>query len=233
MRHGFSVNACRGGRLCPPQTFFFSFAPLAGCFLLAFVGAGFYPARWLSKKPVIASQSADWRGNLFPNRTILRFSANLQLKDCGFPRALRAAKQVPLGCALGMTKEKQNGRSVDGCRGRCPHRPETYDARDFGRQSVGAGFYPARRFTARASIDLPQGVMPTQRSKYPWGASPRMPRRCRGISLPPSKPSVLPPPSQREAGEAAPAGAGLRIPTGALRPRNDRARIRHRYGRRM
>ena len=54
--------------------------------------------------------------------------------------------------------------------------------------------------------------MPTQRSKYPWGASPRMPRRCRGISLPPSKPSVLPPPSQREAGSSAPAGAGDGFP---------------------
>ena len=121
MRHGLSMNACRGGRLCPPQTFFFSFAPLAGCFLLTFVGAGLCPARRLSKKPVIACQSADWRGNLFPNRTILRFSANLQLKDCGFPRALRAAKQVPLGCALGMTEKKQGGRSVDGCRGGRPH----------------------------------------------------------------------------------------------------------------
>ena len=115
------MNACRGGRLCPPQTFFFSFAPLAGCFLLTFVGAGLCPARWLSKKPVIASRSADWRGNLFQNRTIFTLFCEFATKRLRIPASLRAAKQVPLGCALGMTEEKQGGRSVDGCRGGRPH----------------------------------------------------------------------------------------------------------------
>ncbi len=48
---------------------------------------------------------------------------------------------------LGMTGQEQGTGTVNGCRGRCPHRPETYDARDFGRRCVGAGFYPARFFT--------------------------------------------------------------------------------------
>ena len=115
------MNAYRGGRLCPPQTFFFSFAPLAGCFLLAFAGAGLCPAPGCRKS--MSLRASPQTGVAICSRIaqFLRFSANLQLKDCGFPRALRAAKQVPLGCALGMTEEKQGGRSVNGCRGGRPH----------------------------------------------------------------------------------------------------------------
>ena len=38
------------------------------------------------EKPVIASQSADWRGNPFLKCTTYAFSCKLRLKDCGFPR---------------------------------------------------------------------------------------------------------------------------------------------------
>ncbi len=51
----------------------------------------------LSKKPVIASQSADWRGNPFSNRTIFTFFCEFATKRLRIPTSLRAAKQVPLG----------------------------------------------------------------------------------------------------------------------------------------
>ena len=51
----------------------------------------------LPKKPVIASQSADWRGNPFPKRPILRLFAGLQLKDYGFPRRFAPRSKCPWG----------------------------------------------------------------------------------------------------------------------------------------
>ena len=51
----------------------------------------------LSKKPVIASQSADWRGNPFSKHMIFRFSIDLQLKDYGFPRRFAPRSKYPWG----------------------------------------------------------------------------------------------------------------------------------------
>ena len=51
------------------------------------------------KKPVIASQSADWRGNPFLKCTTYAFSCKFAVKRLRIPTSLRAAKQVPLGCS--------------------------------------------------------------------------------------------------------------------------------------
>ena len=46
----------------------------------------------LSKKPVIASQSADWRGNLFPNRTIFTLFCEFATKRLRIPTSLRSSE---------------------------------------------------------------------------------------------------------------------------------------------
>ena len=51
----------------------------------------------LPKKPVIASQSADWRGNPFLKYTTYAFSCKFAVKRLRIPTSLRSAKQVPLG----------------------------------------------------------------------------------------------------------------------------------------
>ena len=86
----------------------------------------------------------------------LRFAAQPSVST-GPPRRGGAGDSAPAGAGdgfprqsadwLGMTGQEQGTGTVNGCRGRCPHRPETYDARDFGRRCVGGGVYPARFFT--------------------------------------------------------------------------------------
>ena len=53
-----------------------------------------------AEKPVIASQSADWRGNPFPKRPISALICRFAAKRLRIPTSLRAAKQVPLGYRL-------------------------------------------------------------------------------------------------------------------------------------
>ena len=51
------------------------------------------PGRFsLSKKPAIASQSADWRGNLLPNRTIFTLSCEFATKRLRIPTSLRSSE---------------------------------------------------------------------------------------------------------------------------------------------
>ena len=51
----------------------------------------------LSKKPVIASQCADWRGNPFLNRINSAFFADFCLKRYGFPRRFAPRSKCPWG----------------------------------------------------------------------------------------------------------------------------------------
>ena len=68
----------------------------------------------LSKKPVIASQSADWRGNPFSKHMILHFSIDLQLKDYGFPRRFAPRSKYPWGARRRMDNAHAFGRTFVG-----------------------------------------------------------------------------------------------------------------------
>ena len=58
---------------------------------------GFYRAVRLSKKPVIASQCAHWRGNPFLKRTNPALFAGFCLKRYGFPRRFAPRSKCPWG----------------------------------------------------------------------------------------------------------------------------------------
>ena len=58
---------------------------------------GFYRAARLSKKPVIASQCAHWRGNPFLKRINSAFFADFCLKRYGFPRRFAPRSKCPWG----------------------------------------------------------------------------------------------------------------------------------------
>ena len=57
----------------------------------------FYRAARLSKKPVIASQCAHWRGNPFLKRTNPALFAGFCLKRYGFPRRFAPRSKCPWG----------------------------------------------------------------------------------------------------------------------------------------
>ena len=57
----------------------------------------FYRAARLSKKPVIASQCAHWRGNPFLKRTNPALFAGFCLKRYGFPRRCAPRSKCPWG----------------------------------------------------------------------------------------------------------------------------------------
>ena len=118
----------------------------------------------LSKKPVIASQSADWRGNPFPNRTILRFSANLQLKDYGFPRRFAPRSKYPWGAPRNDRKRRPPAGGL----------PVLYLYITPPSRSVHSrrccGDRPRRRCSSRCCG--------TRRTSAPADSSAKWPRRC-------------------------------------------------------
>ena len=96
-------------------------------------------------------------------------------------------------------------------RGGCPHPPETFNAYAIGRTCVGAGFYAVERSgtSTLGVVPLPKMTIPASRPK-----------------------AVTPPFAPGRLWDSAPAGAGMRIPTGASRPRNDNTRTTRMLGRR-
>ena len=105
---------------------------------------GFYRAVRLSKKPVIASQCAHWRGNPFLKRTNPALFAGFCLKRYGFPRRCAPRSKCPWGTPRNDRGEvyRHAGRPVFTGRFSVAILPEVwYNRTNVGRQVCLCGYW--------------------------------------------------------------------------------------------
>ena len=106
--------------------------------------ARFYRAARLSKKPVIASQCAHWRGNPFLKRTNPALFAGFCLKRYGFPRRFAPRSKCPWGTPRNDRGEvyRHAGRPVFTGRFSVAILPEVwYNRTNVGRQVCLCGYW--------------------------------------------------------------------------------------------
>ena len=104
----------------------------------------FYRAARLSKKPVIASQCAHWRGNPFLKRTNPALFAGFCLKRYGFPRRFAPRSKCPWGTPRNDRGEvyRHAGRPVFTGRFSVAILPEVwYNRTNVGRQVCLCGYW--------------------------------------------------------------------------------------------
>ena len=104
----------------------------------------FYRAVRLSKKPVIASQCAHWRGNPFLKRTNSALFAGFCLKRYGFPRRCAPRSKCPWGTPRNDRGEvyRHAGRPVFTGRFSVAILPEVwYNRTNVGRQVCLCGYW--------------------------------------------------------------------------------------------
>ena len=104
----------------------------------------FYRAARLSKKPVIASQCAHWRGNSFLKRTNSALFAGFCLKRYGFPRRFAPRSKCPWGTPRNDRGEvyRHAGRPVFTGRFSVAILPEVwYNRTNVGRQVCLCGYW--------------------------------------------------------------------------------------------